>query len=320
MSGTLGDNATTFSGLGDEGILPAPMASKIITEAYGDSVVGRLAGNIPMPITGTSIAFQTGTPVAGIVGEGELKPVIKTGVATKTARPIKTAAVMYWSKEARQANPLGYLGMLEQTAKDAIRRSIDMAVLHGKNALTDGAISGVEAVAQTKNIVTLGTAAQDAGGLTADILGGYGIVVDGGGDFNAFAADARLRTKLMGAVDANGRPIYTSGGRGGVDLKDPMGDLLGLPVTYSKAVSGKLGVVADTGIRLMGGDFANNIQFGYVEQLTYRKTDVGTIVDGDVEVNLFQQNMEAFIVEAQFGWIIRDVDNFVVYKDAEAGA
>lgn len=311
----LGANATTLKTFDTGGVLPKPMANKIITQAYGDSIVGKLAGTIPMPITGTSIAFATGTPVAGIVGEGEMKPVINQTVSTKSVKPIKAAALMYWSKEARQANPLAYLNLLESTAKDSIRRAIDMAVIHGKNALTNATISGVEYLAQAANQVTLGTTAQKDGGLTGDILAGYELVVNKDGDVTAFAADPRLRVKLMRATKPDGTPVYTAGGRGGADLSDQMGDLLGLPVTYSKAVGGKLGAVADSKIRLIGGEFTNNIQFGYVENITVRKTDTGVVQDGDTTVNLFQQNMEALIVEAQFGWIIKDVNDFVLYSE-----
>lgn len=310
----VGANATTLTSIHD-GIIPKPMAQSIMMKAYGESIVGRLAGGIPMPITGTSIAFATGEPVAGIVGEGELKPVIKQTVATKTAKPIKAAALMYWSKEARQANPLAYLTMLEKSAKDAIRRAIDMAVIHGKNALTNSTISGVEYVAQASNKVTLGTAAADKGGLTGDILAGYELVIEDNGDVTGFAADPRMRTKLLRATDMKGVPVYSSGGRGGADLGDKMGDLLGLPVTYGKAVGGKLGTVEDSKIRLIGGEWEDSLKFGYLEQMTIRKTDVGTITDGEVTVNLFQQNMEAFIIEAQFGWIIKDVNHFVLFSE-----
>lgn len=95
----LGTNATTMSQFGDEGVLPTPMATEIMRNAYGQSIIGQVSGTTPMPITGTSIAMQTGDPVAGIVGEGELKPVVKTGVTTKVARPIKAAAMVYWSTE-----------------------------------------------------------------------------------------------------------------------------------------------------------------------------------------------------------------------------
>ncbi|MDY6143741.1 MAG: phage major capsid protein [Arcanobacterium sp.] len=311
----LGTNATTLSTL--ETLLPKPVASQIMADAYGQSLIGRLAGTTPMPITGTSIAFATGEPVAGIVGEGELKPVIKQTHAVKSATPIKAAALMYWSKEARQANPVAYLNLLKNTARDAITRAIDMAVIHGKNALTNSPISGVEYITQSMNTVELGTTDAAHGGITGDILAAYDLVVQDGGDVTGFAADPLTRTKLMRATYTDGSPIYTSGnaGRGGVNLADPMGDLLGLPVAYGKAVSGKIGTVADTNVRLIGGKFKDAIKFGYVENITFRQTDTGIVQDGDVQVNLFQQNMEAFIVEAQFGWIIKNVDEFALLKE-----
>jgi len=67
-----GANATTLGTL--EGLLPKPIAKKILVNAYKESVIGRLSGTDPMPITGSSIAFQTGKPVAGVGGEGGLKP------------------------------------------------------------------------------------------------------------------------------------------------------------------------------------------------------------------------------------------------------
>lgn len=322
MAKTIGDNATTLSALSaKEGILPKPMASEIITKAYGESLAGRLAGTTPMPMTGTTLAFSVGEPVAGVVGEGELKPVVSADVRTKTAKPIKIAAIAYWSKEAAQANPAAYVNVLQNTIKDAVRRAIDLAVFHGKDGITGSTIAGIEYLTQTENSVELGNAAVKDGGLTKDILDGYDLVLANGGDVTGFAADSRMRTKLMGAVDLQGRPIYTNGqGRGGVDLSDAVGDLLGLPVAYGKAVAGNLGVVEDSGIRLIGGDFKDNLKLGYVEQITYRKTDVGTIKDGNVEVNLFQQNMEAYLVECLLGWVIKDVNDFVTYtfKDTTA--
>lgn len=319
----LGTNATTMSQFGDEGVLPTPMATDIMRNAYGQSIIGQVSGTTPMPITGTSIAMQTGDPVAGIVGEGELKPVIKTGVTTKVARPIKAAAMVYWSTEARRANPLGYLDMLEKTAVDAIAKAIDMAVIHGKNALNDADLSGVEFLTQSANSVDLGTSTAASGGLSEDILVGYEAVDTAGGDMSGFLADSSMRLKLMRERDVNGNPIYGTDASGAVDLRSPMGILHGLPVTYGRAVKGQIGTVADTGVRLIGGAFKDNLKFGYVDQISYRRSTEATIVDGGTEVYLFQQNMEAFLVEAMFGWIIGDVDQFAIYRDpavADAGA
>lgn len=311
----LGDNAVTFEKFQKESILPKPVANEIMRESYGQSLVGRLAGGVPMPITGVSMAFRTGDPVAGVVGEGVLKPVMKVGVGTKTATPIKVATVAYWSKEARMSNPLAYLDMVEKEARDAIAKAIDLAVIHGIDGVTGSQIPGKEYITQSTNTVELGTSNAQSGGLSEDILTGYEAVINAGGEFTGFAADQRLTTKLLRARDVQGHPIYGADANGQTNLGAQFGTLHGLPVTFGRGVAGKIGTQKDTGIRLIGGAFQDNLKFGYVEDITYRYTDTGVINDGETQVNLFQQNMEAIILEAMFGWLIRDVNQFAVYKD-----
>lgn len=94
-----------------------------------------------------------------------------------------------------------------------------------------------------------------------------------------------------------------------------MGTAFGLPVAYGKAVSGKIGAAEDTKVRAFGGDFTNNLKYGFAENITFSRTDVATIVDNGQTVNLWQNNMEAFLVEAIFGWVITDKDAFVAYED-----
>ncbi|WP_237242541.1 phage major capsid protein [Rothia nasimurium] len=305
--------ATTLSSLESSGILPKPMAQEIIKKVNEESVVQKLAGTMPMSITGASVAVQTGQAQAGIVGEGEAKPVTNAGVAVKNIKPIKAAAIVYWSKEARLANPLGYLDFLQEQLTGAITRAFDLAVLHGKNAINGQTISGVEYVNQTTNRVELGTAAKDAGGLATDLLAGYDLVTgsDKDFDFTGFAADKAFRSKLLGAVDVQGRPIYSNP----LNFKDDLGTAFGLPVAYGKAVSGKIGAAEDTKVRAFGGDFTNNLKYGFAENISFSRTDVATIVDNGQTVNLWQNNMEAFLVEAIFGWVITDKDAFVAYED-----
>ena len=312
----VGTNATTLGSLDTQGILPKPLVGEIIKQVSQDSVALRVAGTTPVSITGNTIATQTGDLVAGIVGEGELKPVVEGGVSLKTFKPIKAAAIMYWSKEARIANPSGYLDTFTEGLSNAVTKAVDMAIIHGKNALNDSTISGVEYLAQTANSVELGTAATTAGGLTADFLAGYDAVVNGGKDFTGLIADPRLRSQLIGAVDAQGRPVYSSQ----VDLRAGMGNFLGLPVAYGKTVGGNVGAVADQNTRAFGGDFANNLKVGFVEQINFKRTDTASIMDGATRVDLWQQNMEAILVEAIFGWVITDVNAFAKYTVAAPGA
>lgn len=313
MAATLGTNALTTTNLDKPaGTLPKEIVGEVWKGVQHESVVQRVAGTTPVPIQGGITYIQTGDLVAGIVGEGEAKPVVTGAPTSKAIKPVKAAAIMYWSKEARQMNPAGYLDTLVENLTSAIARAVDMAVIHGKNALSGSAIAGVEYLTQSTNTVELGTATKTKGGLAADIMDGYDKLIEKDYALTGFIADPRLRSKLLRAVDVDGRPVYQTT----LDLKAGMDTAFGLPIAYGRGVvSGKVGAVDDTKVRAIGGDFASNLRLGFVENITFRKTDTATITDGGTTVNLWQQNMEAILVEAQFGWVIRDVNAFAVYTD-----
>ncbi|EEH66380.1 hypothetical protein HMPREF0058_0746 [Actinomyces urogenitalis DSM 15434] len=312
----IGTNAMTVDSLDNPaGTLPKEIVGEIWKGVQHTSVVQRVAGTTLVPITGGITYMQTGELVAGIVGEGEDKPITSGKTTAKAFKPVKAAAIAYWSKEARQANPGGYLDNLVEDLTSAVARAIDLAVIHGKDARTGNAIAGVEYLAQSTNAVELGTNTKTKGGLNADLLDGYDKLAAKDFNLTGFIADPRLRSKLLRATDTQGRPIYQAS----VSLRDAVDSVLGLPIAYGRgAVAGKIGASTDTGIRAIGGDFSTNLRLGFVENITFKRTDTATIVDGGKTVNLWQQNMEAILVEAQFGWVLRDKDAFVLYKDAVA--
>ncbi|WP_378144810.1 phage major capsid protein [Cnuibacter sp. UC19_7] len=305
---------TTIEGLDADGLVPKPIATEILTKAAEASVVQRLAGTMPVPLEGAAVAVQTGHIEAGVVGEGELKPVGGTSYSSKTIKPIKVAAISIHSKELRRRNPLGVLENIKADLSGAITRSFDLAVMYGRNAKTGGLISDVEYINQTTNRVILGTTAITDGGIAKDLLNGYDLVVNGdqvNDDFTGFAADRRLRSRLVGAVDNQGRPIFQQS----VDLKNPVDNVLGLPAAYGKAVSGRVGASPASNVLAFGGDWGG-IKYGFAEQMTLSVSDQATIVDGGDTYHLWQQNLEAYLVEAIFGWVITDTDSFVAYQSA----
>ena len=231
-------NATTFDSLVTAGVMPKPMAQEIVQQVTQDSVVRKLAKTMPVPITGSAVAVQTGQPQAGIVGAGKPKPVSNMTVATKTIKPIKAAVIVYWDKESRMANPAGYIDVLQEQAAGALTRAFDLAILHGKDAISGQEIAGVDYVNKTTKRVELGTAQKDAGGIGTDLISGYDLVVNDQNhlwNFDGFAADDTLRTRLMLQTDTLGRPLYTTA------LNEPMGTIHGLPTAYSRVVGGKVG-------------------------------------------------------------------------------
>jgi HK97 family phage major capsid protein len=309
--------AQTLAGLdGVSGLVPKPYATAILKRATEQSVVQRLSGSMPIPLTGATIAMQTGHIEAGVVGEGEAKPVGGTSYGTKTIRPIKVAAIAVVSDELIRVNPAGVWDNISQDLSDAITRSFDLAVLYGRNAKTGAQIAGMEYVNQTTNRVELGTSTAVQGGLSSDLIAGYNLVVNGDqldNGFTGFAADPRFRGALIGSVDNQGRPIFQQG----INLSDPVDSVLGLPTAYGRSVSGRVGASAPSAVRAFGGDWGA-LKYGFAQELTVATSKEATIVDGANTYHLFQQNMTAVLVEATFGWLITDTDSFVAYEDAVA--
>ena len=310
----MADHGQMLKDMEASGWVPKPVAQSILKRTEEQSLVRRVAGTTPVPLEGTAVGFQTGSVEAGVVGEGELKPVGSLGQRQKFIKPIKVAAVAWWTKELRMKNPVRVLDRIEESMSGAISRALDAAVFYADNPVT-GKIVGKECINDTPHRVALGTSAKADGGLSTDLMTGFDLVEENYhyGEFSSFVADPRLRSRLRGATDLQGRPIFAGSGNTG-SLTAQMGTLLDLPVAYGKAVSnrGAQGLVP-TDVLAFGGDFRNALQYGFTENMTMRKTDVGIIQDGDTTVNLFQQNAEAVLVEAIFGWLITDVNAFVAY-------
>ena len=293
------------------GHLHPQMSAEVFTRVSESSVITKVAGRTDMAMAGNEFVIDTGKVRADIVPEGTAKPKDTYGLTFAAATPLKAAVIVDWTYEMRLANPHGVLDRLQTKLVEAINEQIDAAVLYGKSVKSGIQVPNLAYLNQTANRVELGTAAAAAGGLTTDVLAGYNAVVNGGKDFTGFVADPRLRSNLMGAVDLQGRPIYQAQ----VDLRDSMGSLLGLPVAYSKAVSGQYGVGnEDTKVRAFGGDFQGNLKFGFVDDIKIKMTDTATVGG----ISMWETNREAALVEAIFGFYIHDLNSFVAYEDKVA--
>lgn len=305
--------ALNLSEIQAAGHLPPELSQEVITRAAERSVVAQVAPRTDMSIKGTEFVINRGVVEADIVEEGKAKPVSNLDLAYVRAIPLKAAAIVPWTKEMRIANPGGVLDSIAERLTEAIADAVDMAVLYGKSVKSRGQITNLPYLNQTTNRVTLGTATAAKGGLTTDLVSGYSEVTAGGHDFTAFAADPRLRADLIGAVDVSGRPVFQSG----VSLGASMGSVLGLPIAYGKSVSGRAGTISeDTGVRAFGGDFANALKLGFIEDVSIKTTDTATIGG----VSMWETNQEAALVEAIFSFVITDLDAFAAYEVAGADA
>lgn len=318
MATQAGANATLLKGINEgRGIIPGQTVTDIFDKIAEESVVTKTAGTTPMPITGTSFVVPVGEVNAGVVGEGMLKPISKGGSRFKEVRPVKFATIMYFSDEMLDSNSAYIAEYFKGQMTDAIKRSVDAAVIYGRDVISGQQIPGVEYINQSTNRFNLGDAAKKDGGIFKDLVNGASAISAKRHSIDGFMADESLRYRLNSETDLQGRPIQGPN----FNIANSSGSLLGFPVNYSRNVSGNMGNIEDTGVRAIAGNFRENVHLGYVRNnVTFRRTNEATLFDEGDWVPLFQTNMQAFLVEAQIGWAITDPDAFAIYTDKQAAA
>lgn len=292
---------------GNEAAFPKTVVKGIWDNVLKGSVVQQLAGSVPVSINGTAIPIPVGQPTAGIVAEGGLKPVATLASKVKTVTPVKAAVMILFSEETAKADPLGEYSRIQKALGEAIARAIDTAIIHGIDATTGTAITGKESLVSTTKNTVIDPAQTAPGYLTKQLSAAYDSVVLDDDDeaeygFDHFLFAPKFRSSLVNALDAQGRPLYQSS----PDITAKFGTVMGVPTTYSRAVSGyekaKTGAAKLLGV---GGDFKDALRLGFVETITYRKA-----TERAGGVDLFDRNMGAILAEAQFGWVLRDPKAF----------
>ncbi|WP_281261697.1 phage major capsid protein [Actinokineospora auranticolor] len=294
-----------------EQVLPPEVTGPIFEKAADKSVIARLSGNVPVPIGGIAVPVNTQKPEVGVVGEGQEKPVSNVGGKFKMFKPVKLATIVVVSEAFARANVGGTYSRLSDDLADAVARGVDLLTLHGRSPIDGTRVPDKEYIDQTSNRVVLGSTPRDEGGIAGDFIAGYELIVndESSDDFTGFAMDKRLRPRLMGATDVQGRPLLQTT----ANLADPLDVVLGLPAAYARAVSGRVGASPDTSVRAYGGDWTQ-VRYGFAEEMTLRvSTEATLMIDGEV-VSLWQRNLVGLLIECWFAWAIGDVNAFAAYE------
>jgi hypothetical protein len=226
--------ATTLAGL-PSAVLPPTIAGPIFDKVNEQSAVQQLARKVPLSLSAnTVVPVSMDIPAAGWVSEGGSKPVGSSAFGIKQMQGKKVALLVPVSEEIVRTNAAGVYDLLQQDLPIAIARAFDYAAIRGVDLRTGGAGPFADYLTKGANTVELGTTAQNAGGMFADLVKGEQLVANAGYDMSGFAADPMLRPTLKLQTDTQGRPLFVqdpSLGFGG-------GSLIGYPAYYNRGVSG----------------------------------------------------------------------------------
>jgi HK97 family phage major capsid protein len=295
------------------GFLDREQSAPIFERATRASVVQQLARQIPMGVNGTRIPVVTGRMTANWVGEGEQKSASEGALSLKTMDPKKIATIAVVSAEVVRSNPGDYMNIIQDQVGEAFGRAFDSAALHGTNSPFTTFLD------QSSKSLELGTALQTDGGIHRDIVDSLSLLVNDQKRLNGFAMDEVVEPLLLGAVDANGRPIYieTPLDSASVALPGPLapasvraGRLLGRASFLANEIAGG-------GIVGYAGDW-NEVAWGNLGGISYKVSTEATVTINGELVSLFENNLVAVLAEAEYGWLVNDPEAFVKFSISES--
>jgi hypothetical protein len=273
----------TLSGL-DGGLLPVEVVGPIIQKAQDTSVVAGLTTPVAVSWGTDNIPIVGGRPEMSIVGEGGNKLQSQGTPSHTTLKRVKLAGYSVFSEEFVNADIEGLYGQMVADLGTAFGRGVDYVILKGADPTVGTPINGYTSVAQTTNIVELGSSTGAQGGIWKDFV------------------------NVLGAVDLYGRPLLTDG-----NLNGAQSTLLGVPAYYTNnVVSGTLAGHADDLTRAYAGEFSS-IRLGFVQQLSMRISREATVTVNGSSVNLWETNQIAVLVEGVFGYVVPNPEAFTAY-------
>lgn len=284
-------------------LLPRDITDMIFEDVARTSAVQQLARRVNLPLSGVAIPITTGKPSAGWVAEGAAKPVSDATLDVKLMDPKKLATIVIFSEEYIRSDRSLMFDNVRDQIREAFADAFDAAAIHGTNT------PFAAHLAQTTKTVELGTNAAGAGGVYKDLVDGLSLLVSDRKKLTGFAADPAAEPILLGSVDGNGRPILVDTDAGTVGQR-----LIGRPVAFGEGVGG--GETVDEDLRLIGGDWTK-VAYGVGREITFDVSNQATVtLADDTVINLWQRNLVAVRAEAEYGFVIGDIDAFVEYVDA----
>ncbi|SJM61357.1 phage major capsid protein [Gulosibacter sp. 10] len=283
------------------GFLKPNEAQAYFQEAQKQSIAQSLARKVPLGINGEEIPVVTSKPTAGWVSEGGQKPATSGSLGLKSMKPHKIAAIAVVSAEVVRANPGNYINILRSDIAEAFAIAFDAAALHGVDTPFG------QYVAQTTKAVGLGTAAQADGGVYGDVNAALKLLVDDKKKLTGWAFDDTTEPTFNAATDLNGRPLFVDATYEDTSLSG--GRLLRRQALYSE------GIARDE-IVGFAGNWAQAI-WGVVGGISYDVSTEATVTINGQLTSLWEHNLVAIRAEAEYGWMINDVESFVKITEPE---
>lgn len=298
------------------GFLPPHISQPYFDIARRNSVVQQLARQVPLALAGEAVPVVTSKPTANWVAEGGRKPATLGSLALKTMAPQKLAAIAVISQEVVRADPGGYVERLTQDLGESFAIAFDLATLHNLGGDGTGTGPFTTFIDQTTKGTELGGNTQANGGIYRDLVDSVAEIISSKNAYNrhrrvtGFALDLQMETELRYATDTTGKPLWTdlpTATEPGALTQD--GQLLNRRSFMGEGVAN-----ASNTILGYAGDWTQAV-WGSVGGIEYSVSDQATVTINGSLVSLWENNLYAIRAEAQYGFLVNDVDSFIQLRN-----
>lgn len=284
-------------------VLPLQLSNEVWASALEESAVMRLANRIELPGSGITVPVIAGDASADWVAETAEKPVSEATLGDKKMTPYKIAVIELFSNEFRRDMARVY-NELARRLPNSIGKKFDETVFAGVapgsnfDVLTNSTAINIEDTTGGKTVYT-------------NLVSALSTVATSDAELTGWAISPKADAVLLGAVDTTGRPIFIP------NATDDrvIGSILGSPVVRTRRAY-KQGVAND--VLGFAGDWTK-AHWGMVQDITIKISDQATVNDGSKQVNLWQRNMFAILVEAELGFVVEDSNAFVKLTGTATG-
>lgn len=294
------------------GFLNPEIAAAIFDDAQRQSAAQQLFQRVPLGANGQAIPYVSTKPVAKWTSEATEKGKTQGKLSLKNILPKKLTAIAVMSSEVLRANPGNYSAVLRRELAGAFATAFDLAVFHDLGGDGTGTGPFDASLDETTKAVEIGTTTQANGGIHGDLVAGLSLLVNDSKKLTGFALGDVMEPLLYGAVDTSGRPLYVELPTDTAVGPTRPGRLLNRPSWMGEGV-------AEGDVVGFGGNFAKGA-WGAVGGISYRVSTEATVTINGSLVSLWENNLVAVLAEAEYGFVVEDVEHFVKFTVTESGS
>lgn len=283
---------------GSDPLVPEPVAAEIIQDITRASAVLSNARILSMGTKTFRLPVLSALPEAyWVSGDTGMKQTSKQEWENKTLIAEELAAIVPVPIAYVEDSQFDIWSEVRPRVAEVIGAKLDRAALFGESAPASWSDELVGDAITAGNVITVGTNAD----LAADVAAVSGLVAEDGFAVNGYVSAPGFRWQLIGLRSSDGHPIYAP------PAGDQPGSLFGFPL--GETLNGGFDTSEAT---LLAGDWTKAI-VGVRQDVRYDVFREGVISDGDgnIVLNLMQQDSVALRVTARFGFVVANPENRV---------